>query len=262
MLILITNFNIIYNIRIKEKRYERKEKMSRLDVKISIRDLIKDNNYKNNYISNIDKIISQYTSDIFIDTLKLSDTSRLIDLRSYLSKLFFNFFTIDSDLCLKYRRGENASSSLAYDIFILSHCLVDQKISKEIDNIFNINIKPSDYIKKKDDLNNKINYIFRTVNSLDNSMDLQEQTDKVNLSAEQKLDHIFKSITEINSNVRNLNSTVEELKNEQTMIKASLNQQIRDVCREMLIAPVNNQQINLSTNSQSVNSIESNNTKK
>jgi signal recognition particle GTPase len=62
--------------------------------------------------------------------------------------------------------------------------------------------------------------------------------------------------------VRNLNSTVEELKNEQTMIKASLNQQIRDVCREMLIAPVNNQQINLSTNSQSVNSIESNNTKK
>jgi hypothetical protein len=93
-------------------------------------------------------------------------------------------------------------------------------------------------------------------------MDLQEQTDKVNLSAEQKLDHIFKSITEINSNVRNLNSTVEELKNEQTIIKASLNQQIRDVCREMLIAPVNNQQINLSTNSQSVNSIESNNTKK
>jgi signal recognition particle GTPase len=60
--------------------------------------------------------------------------------------------------------------------------------------------------------------------------------------------------------VRNLNSTVEELKNEQTMIKASLNQQIRDVCREMLIAPVNNQQINLSTNSQSVNNIESNNT--
>ena len=30
----------------------------------------------------------------------------------------------------------------------------------------------------------------------------------------------------------------------------------------MLIAPVNNQQINLSTNSQTVNSIESNNTKK
>ncbi len=62
--------------------------------------------------------------------------------------------------------------------------------------------------------------------------------------------------------MRNLNSTVEELKNEQTIIKASLIQQIRDVCREMLIAPVNNQQINLSTNSQSANSIESNNTKK
>ncbi len=144
----------------------------------------------------------------------------------------------------------------------MSHCLVDQKISKEIDNIFNINIKPSDFIKKKDDLNDKINYIFRTVNSLDNSMDVNEQTANANLSAEQKLDHIFKSITEINSNVRNLNSTVEELKNEQTIIKASLNQQIKDVCREMLIAPVNNQHINLSTNSQSANSIESNNPKK
>ena len=105
-------------------------------------------------------------------------------MRSYLSKLFFNFFSFDSDLCLKYSRGENASSSLAYDIFILSHCLVDQKISKEIDNIFNINIKPSDFIKKKDDLNNKINYIFRTVTSLDNSMDVNEQTANANLSAE------------------------------------------------------------------------------
>ena len=45
-------------------------------------------------------------------------------------------------------------------------------------------------------------------------MELHEQTSKVNIWAEQKLDHIFKSIIEISSNVKNLNSTVEELKNE------------------------------------------------
>ena len=106
--------------------------MSRLDVKISIRDLIKDNYYKNNFINNIDKIISHYTCDTFVDTLKLSEISRLIDLRSFLSKIFFNFFNTDSDLSLKFRRGENASSSLAYDIFILSHCLVDKNFQVKL----------------------------------------------------------------------------------------------------------------------------------
>jgi hypothetical protein len=55
--------------------------ISKSDVKSSVRDLINDNNYKNNFISYIDKIISQYTIDIFIDSLKLSDSSRLIDLK-------------------------------------------------------------------------------------------------------------------------------------------------------------------------------------
>jgi hypothetical protein len=125
-------------------------------MKISIRDLINDNNSKLNFISKIDSIISEYTCDVFVDTLNLSDISRLIDLRSLFSKIFLNFFKIASDLCLKYRRGDNASSSLAYDIFILSHCLVDKKLSKEIDNIFNTNIKPSDFIIKKDALNMRV----------------------------------------------------------------------------------------------------------
>jgi len=224
--------------------------MSRLDVKISIRDLIKDNNFKNTFINNIDKIISQYTSDIFIDTLKLSDISRLIDLRSFLSKLFLNFFHIDSDLSLKYRRGEHASSSLAYDIYILSHCLVDQKVSKEIDNIFNINIKPTTFIKKKDEINNKINFIFRAINSIDSTMDHNTQTNNVNLSAEQKLDHILNSLTEIKTNVMNLNSTVEELKIEQNNMKSSLNSKIREVCSDMLNIPSNSHQLSKPSNSQ------------
>ena len=239
--------------------------MSRLDVKISMRDLIKDNNYKHNFISKIDRIISEYTCDVFVDTLKLSDISRLIDLRSFLSKIFLNFFKIDSDLCLKYRRGDNASSSLAYDIFILSHCLVDKKLSKEIDNIFNINIKPSDFIKKKDDLNNKINYIFRTVNSIDTTMtmDTNMQGTLENLSADQKLDLIFNSLTEIKSNVITLKSTVEELKSDHNTLKSTLNNKIIDVCREMLNTSTNNNHPSIiSANTQSVNNLENSTSKK
>ena len=54
-------------------------------------------------------------------------------------------------------------------------------------------------------------------------MDSNSQTININMSAEQKLDHIFNSMKEIKSSVLNLNSTVEELKNEQIILKSSLN---------------------------------------
>ena len=89
-------------------------------------------------------------------------------------------------------------------------------------------------------------------------MDSNSQTININMSAEQKLDHIFNSMKEIKSSVLNLNSTVEELKNEQIILKSSLNNKIKEVCREILSAPMNNQQLSNTTNSQHNLNIENN----
>ena len=93
-------------------------------------------------------------------------------------------------------------------------------------------------------------------------MDSNSQTININMSAEQKLDNIFNSMKEIKSSVLYLNSTVEELKNEQIILKSSLNNKIKEVCREILSAPMNNQQLSNTTNSQHNLNIEGNDTKK
>jgi hypothetical protein len=84
-----------------------------------------------------------------------------------------------------------------------------------------------------------------------------------NLSADQKLDLIFNSWTEIKSNVITLKSTVEELKSDHNTLKSTLNYKIRDVCREMLNTSTNNNQPSIiSANTQSVNNLEYNSLKK
>ena len=62
----------------------------------------------------MDKIITQYNFEEFVDTLKLSSTFKLIELRSYLSSLFFDIFNTRDDLSLKFRRGDNIYSSLLH----------------------------------------------------------------------------------------------------------------------------------------------------
>ena len=130
--------------------------MSRLDARFTILDLFQFQDYKKRFIDNIDKIISQYTCEEFVDTLKLSSTFKLIDLRSYLSSLFFDLFNTRDDLSLKFRRGDNINSSLSYDIFILAHCIVDRKISEKVNNIFNLSVKPFTFLSKNEAVNKKI----------------------------------------------------------------------------------------------------------
>ena len=208
--------------------------VSRLDVKIAILDLIKDKYFKDKFTSNIDKIISEYPRDLFIETLKLADIKRLLELRSFLSKIFCDFFNVFNDLSLKIRRGVNACASLAYDIFVLSHCIVDSKISNEIDNIFNVNIRPYDFINNKDVINNKINCIFRSLASLDNSKMNSNNTENLKLTIEQKLDLIVNSLSEVKSSVYDLKTNLNTLNNEHAILKNTLTEKIKEVCSEMI----------------------------
>ena len=93
--------------------------------------------------------------------------------------MFCELFNSFNDLRLKIRRGVNACASLAYDIFALSHCIVDLKISNKIDNIFNINIRPYDFINNKDFINNNNN------------------TENLKLAIDQKLDLIVNLLSEV-----------------------------------------------------------------
>ena len=128
----------------------------------------------------------------------------------------------------------NACASLAYDIFVLSHCIVDSKISNEIDNIFNVNIRPYDFINNKDVINNKINCIFRSLASLDNSKMNSNNTENLKLTIEQKLDLIVNSLSEVKSSVYDLKTNLNTLNNEHAILKNTLTEKIKEVCSEMI----------------------------
>ena len=101
--------------------------MSRLDANVFILELIKKQDYKKLFIDNIDKIISQYSCSDFVETLKLAELGKLIELRIFFSKIFFDLFNLKDDLCLKFRRGDNANTAICNDVYILAHCIVDKK---------------------------------------------------------------------------------------------------------------------------------------
>ena len=208
-----------------------KKIMSRLDARLTILDLIKLHDFKKRFIDNIDKIITQYSGDEFINTLKLVETARLIDLRCFLSKFFLDLFQIGDDLCLKYRRGENINVSLSNDIFILAHSIVDKKISEKINNIFNLNVKPLDFLNKKEQISKKINFIFNTVN-LDKTMSCNNSGNE--LTSDEKLDKILKLVAANKEHVETLSMTVNTLKQSHDDLKTNLKAEIRKVCLEYI----------------------------
>ena len=189
--------------------------------KINILELIKQKNFCASFIDNLGNIISQYDYEEFCETLKLADIKKLVILRNNVANLFHQSFNTKDDLSLKYRKGENSNNSISSDIFILSHCIVDNIPSKQIDEIFNIKIKPSLFLEKKEAQSKKINFIFRQLN-----LDLEMDEEVQQLSDSQKIDKILNSVMILTNNYEKLNNKVDNM-------KSSFDQEIKTIKQEM-----------------------------
>jgi len=78
--------------------------------------------------------------------------------------------------------------------------------SKQKDEIFNIKIKPSLFLEKKNAQTEKLNFIFRHLN-----IDRKMGDDGKPISHSEKLDMIFKSVKNLTQNCDNLNKKVDNM---------------------------------------------------
>ena len=156
-----------------EKSRLAKKKLNLLEV-INKRDCF----YK--FVNNIEQIILSYSKEEFIDSLNtVKDVEILEEIRNKLGDYMLEVCDIDSEaLMLKRRQSNNAryKLNLSNDIYLLSHFCLDKNLSEEINEIFNIGIKPFDFISEKKKIKLEIDQLYHKLNPVGEKSGNMEET--------------------------------------------------------------------------------------
>ena len=132
--------------------------------KINLFDLLKDSRFIQRYCDNLNLIIAHYPREEFVEIVKLSEISKLNDIKIKLSNLIINSCNLGSKLIIIFRKGCNDRINTANDIYTLSHFVLDNQVSEEIDNLFNLTIKPFEFISEKKKIDLLVGSVYNHLN--------------------------------------------------------------------------------------------------
>ena len=208
---------------------------------VDLNEIIKNSDFKKKYYNNLDKIISQFNQTSFRETVKLIDVNHLINLRKFLSETFISDLDIKISLSLKYRKGDKVKEALASDCYILTYCIVEGLITEEINNIYNLNLKPTQYIKEKEEIDIYISRIYNKLGLNSNIMSGETPNNNMNVIMDM-LSSINNSLKSIKEENIKLNDKIE---NETSKINRKLED--NDLKFEKLQEEVRNNSINKSS---------------
>ena len=192
-----------------------------MENKINILDIIKQENYLQTFINNLESILRDYNLKEFKETMRLGDAERIEKIRESLARMTCEECDIDmNDVFLKPRRGNNKKDNCIADIYTLSHFFLDKQFSDQINDIFCLKTKPFDYINEK----NKTKFLIEKVYSIIPISKSTNRSDTEIMADDEKLQKIL-------TGLESMNNSIQMILNTQNSMQIQINKNSEDLER-------------------------------
>jgi hypothetical protein len=201
--------------------YSRSRTTCSMVNKINILEIIKQENYLQTFINNLEYILRDYSLKDIKETMRLGDGERIEKIREILARMTCEECDIDmNDVFLKPRRGNNKKEKFIADIYTLSHFFLDKQFSDQINEIFCLKTKPFDYINEK----NRTKFLIEKVYSIIPISKSTNTSDIETMADDEKLQKIL-------SGLESMNNSIQMILHTQNKMQVQINKNSEDLER-------------------------------